>query len=92
MSLPAVDAPVGAKFANGAGETWSAGPCSSDALSLREPAAAAAQSARAGRSGPAVLELDPLAQPAERVLAGISLDVGDVGLLDAVTRMRQSVR
>ena len=43
MSLPAVDPVVGVKFANGAGETWSAGPCSSEALSAFEVAAAAAQ-------------------------------------------------
>src|SRR5450755_3915238 len=45
MSLPAVEPVVGAKFANGAGLTCSAGDCSSDAVSVRVCAAAAAQSA-----------------------------------------------
>ena len=48
MSLPAVEPVVGVKFANGAGDTWSAGPCSSEAVSAREVAAAAAQSAACG--------------------------------------------
>src|SRR5580765_2851001 len=45
MSLPAVLAPVGAKFWNDAGETWSAAACSSEAVSGLASASAAAHSA-----------------------------------------------
>src|SRR5690242_17846561 len=43
MSLPAVVAPVGAKLANGAGATWSAGPRTSDAISGCTASAPAAE-------------------------------------------------
>ena len=42
---------------------------------------------RLRRRREAVLELDTVAQPLQRVLGRIALDVGDIGLLDAVARM-----
>src|SRR5436190_9417284 len=48
MSLPAVDPVVGAKFANDAGDTWSAASWISDAVSARP---AASHSAAAGSAG-----------------------------------------
>ena len=53
---------------------------------------AAAEPAGAGGSGAAVLEVDALAQPAERVLVRVAVDVDLVRLLDAVARMREPVR
>src|SRR6185295_2169020 len=51
MSLPAIAPPgVGWKLVNDAGDTWSAGPCSSEAVSLR--ASTAAQSAAFGSGTP----------------------------------------
>ena len=47
--------------------------------------------ASAGR-GAAVLELDALGEPAERVAARPALDLGDVDLLDLVARVGEPVR
>src|SRR2546428_3268880 len=48
--------------------------------------------ANTGGRGRAVVELDSVAQPLERFLGGLTLDLGDVHLLDAVTRVREPVR
>jgi hypothetical protein len=46
----------------------------------------------AGGRGAAVVELDALAEAAERVVARLALDLGLVDLLDLVARVREPVR
>ncbi len=54
--------------------------------------AAAAEAARPRRRGEAVVELDAVAQPLQRLLVRVALDLRDVRLLDAVARMGEPVR
>ncbi len=54
--------------------------------------AAWTEPAGAGRRGAAVVELDALAEPAERLVVRVALDLCLVGLLDAVARMGEPVR
>jgi uncharacterized protein with GYD domain len=53
---------------------------------------AAAESPRARGRCCTVLELDPVAQLAQGIVAGVALDLGDVRLLDPVARMGEAVR
>ena len=53
--------------------------------------AAATQSASPGRRRGALLELDPVAQTPEGLLARVAFDLGDVRLLDAVARVGEPV-
>ena len=54
--------------------------------------ATAAEAACSCRGGQAVVELHSVAQPLQRLLVRVALDVGDVRLLDAVPRMGEPVR
>src|SRR4051794_20311001 len=54
--------------------------------------ASRAETTGARRSRATVVELHALAQPPERVVIRVALDVGDVRLLDAVPRVREPVR
>ena len=62
------------------------------ALVDRQLDRARAEAAHAGGRGAAVLELDALFERADRFLGRLALDLGDVGLLDAVARVREPVR
>src|SRR4051812_6313595 len=54
--------------------------------------ATAGKAARPRRCSRAVVELDPVAQPLQRLFVRVALDLGDVDLLDAVARMGEPVR
>ena len=54
--------------------------------------AAAAEAAGSCRRRPAVVELHAVAQPLQRLVVRVALDVGDVRLLDSVPRMGEPVR
>jgi hypothetical protein len=53
---------------------------------------ASAETARSRRRSAAVVEINTAAQPLERVLVRVALDLGDVRLLDAVPRVGEPVR
>ena len=54
--------------------------------------ATAAEAARPRRRRRAVVELDAVAQPLQRLFVRVAFDLGDVRLLDAVARMGEPVR
>jgi len=51
-----------------------------------------AEPARLSGGGAAVVELDACFEPLECLVGRLALDLGDVGLLDAVARVREPVR
>ena len=58
----------------------------------RQLDAVRAEAARAGGRGRAVVELDAVAEPLERLVGRLALDLGLVDLLDLVARMGEPVR